>query len=304
MTLSILSLFAGYGGLDEAVKQVLDAEVRTYAEVDPAASRVLKKHYPDAPNKGDVTEIIWEHMPPVDIITGGYPCQPFSHAGHRKGESDERHLWPHVLNAIRTLRPRIAFLENVAGHLSLGFDQVLADLAEIGWDAEWCVTRASDCGAPHHRQRLFLLAYPHGDGSQAERLPRRPAQEITFNHDLQQLLAGLGRTANIDHECRLLWGDTGPRVLAWALLTGHAPPAATNRHVTHHDPDIWGGRFPEIKTQTNPEFVEFMMGLPAGWVTHPALGLSRAQQLKTLGNGVVPQQAAAALTQLLERTGL
>ena len=150
------SFFTGYGGLDIAV----GGELAWYAEIEPAACQVLAAHYPDVPNLGDITKIDWTSVPPVDILTGGYPCQPFSHAGNRKGKDDERHLWPFVCAAIDALRPRYAILENVAGHLTLGFADVLSDLASIGFDAEWSTFRASDVGAPHQRNRLFIVAYP------------------------------------------------------------------------------------------------------------------------------------------------
>lgn len=157
MTIRVGSLFTGYGGLDMAV----GGELAWYAEIEKAACQVLATHHPNVPNLGDITTIDWSTVEPVDILTGGYPCQPFSHAGLRKGKNDERHLWPYVCNAINTIRPRHAILENVAGHLTLGFADVLADLATIGYDAEWGTLRASDVGAPHQRKRLFIVAYPN-----------------------------------------------------------------------------------------------------------------------------------------------
>jgi len=159
------SFFTGYGGLDIAV----GGDLQWYAEIEPAACQVLTAHYPDVPNLGDITKIDWTTVPPVDILTGGYPCQPFSHAGNRKGKDDERHLWPYVCAAIDALRPRYAILENVAGHLTLGFADVLSDLARIGFDAQWGTFRASDAGAPHQRNRLFIVAYPAGINAQKPR---------------------------------------------------------------------------------------------------------------------------------------
>ena len=130
------SLFSGYGGLDIAVAAHYGASVAWHVEFDKHPSAILAHHYPDIPNYGDVTGVDWATVEPVDIITGGYPCQPFSHAGTRKGTNDERHLWPYFAAAIRILRPRLVVLENVAGHLTLGFDEVLADLAALGFDAE------------------------------------------------------------------------------------------------------------------------------------------------------------------------
>ena len=156
------SLFTGYGGLDIAVQQHYGADLAWYAEIDRHASTVLAAHHPGVPNLGDITAVDWDAVPPVDILTGGYPCQPFSHAGQRRGTDDERHLWPHVAAAVRALRPRIVVLENVAGHLSLGLGDVLGDLAALRFDARWQVVRASDAGAPHRRERVFIVATDAG----------------------------------------------------------------------------------------------------------------------------------------------
>jgi DNA (cytosine-5)-methyltransferase 1 len=153
------SLFTGYGGLDMAV----GGDLAWYAEVEPAACKVLAAHYPGVPNLGDITQVDWSAVEPVDVITGGYPCQPFSTAGKRKGKDDERHLWPYVRDAIGAIRPRWAVLENVRGHLSLGFADVLADLADLGVSARWGVVRAADAGAPHNRARLFIVADTDGE---------------------------------------------------------------------------------------------------------------------------------------------
>ena len=134
------------------------------SEINEHASLVLKKHWPDVPNLGDITQIDWTTVGRVDLICGGYPCQPFSNTGSRRGVNDERHLWPYFFNAIRVLRPRFVLAENVPGHLSLGFDRVLADLASIGYDAEWSLVSACSMGAPHTRERLYVVAYPEGHG--------------------------------------------------------------------------------------------------------------------------------------------
>ena len=152
------SLFSGIGGLDLGLERA-GWEVRWQCEVDDYCSRVLKKHWPDVPNLGDVTEVDWNGVERVDLICGGYPCQPFSFAGARKGTDDERHLWPYFRDAVRVLRPRLALLENVPGHLSLGFGTVLADLAALGYDTEWDCIPAAAVGAPHLRYRLFVVAH-------------------------------------------------------------------------------------------------------------------------------------------------
>jgi DNA (cytosine-5)-methyltransferase 1 len=165
-SLTVGSLFSGIGGIDLGLERA-GHRVLWHSEIDNYASRVLKKHWPEIPNLGDVKKINWSEVPNVDIIAGGYPCQPFSQAGKRKGKEDPRHLWPYVLDAIRTIRPRYALMENVRGHLTLGFGDVLADLAGCGYSAEWQIISAASVGAPHRRDRLFFVAYPEvfgGDG--------------------------------------------------------------------------------------------------------------------------------------------
>ena len=169
MTLTVGSLFSGIGGFDLGLERA-GMKVIWQSEIDQFACKVLKKHWPSVPNLGDITKIDWTKVERPDIVCGGYPCQPFSTAGRRGGENDTRHLWPAMHNAIRLLRPRYAIMENVRGHLSLGFGRVLGDLAEIGYDTEWQVIPAAAVGAPHKRDRVFIVAYPNNTGS---RTPKR-----------------------------------------------------------------------------------------------------------------------------------
>jgi DNA (cytosine-5)-methyltransferase 1 len=248
-------------------------------------------------------------------------------------------------------------LENVRGHLSLGFDVVLADLADLGWSAQWGVVRASDAGACHQRARLFIVAHPgsrqqpwastdrHGlsvasqcsywpsdahvaglEGPQSARGRFMPDGSPTADADLAGGQARgntrhnsqriwqqpVGLAAPIaDTECSgrqeeqsqssagrgesdatgggVDWGDYGPAIARWERVIGRPAPAPT-------EPGRTGA--PRLA----PRFVEWMMGLPDGHVTDPAIGISRNDQLKALGNGVVPQQAALALDVLLQGT--
>lgn len=346
--MKIGSLFSGYGGLDMAVAHVTGAALAWYSEIEPAACRVLSAHYPDVPNLGDITAIEWADVPAVDIVTGGYPCQPFSHAGHRKGKQDERHLWPHVADALSALRPGFVVLENVAGHLSLGFADVLGDLAALGYDARWGVVRASDAGAPHRRARVFIVANAarvngrreygvtasdgraewiqgsaggvyrdasdsdcHGYGEQlhAGRVAsmERHAESEASERARSIVRAGSAETAaDSDSAGSQAWDHTGPD--SQRLRLKSVGPAAPTTNWGRYEPAIrrWESLtrpapLPTIEHQgrlrLNPQFVEWMMGLPAGHVT--GHGLSNAQALKMLGNGVVPQQAHLALSLLL-----
>jgi DNA (cytosine-5)-methyltransferase 1 len=317
------SLFSGYGGLDMAV----GGELAWYSEIEPAACKVMEAHYPGVPNLGDITKVDWTAVEPVDVITGGYPCQPFSSAGARKGKNDERHLWPYVRDAIGAIRPRYAVLENVRGHLTLGFADVLADLACLGVSARWGIVRAADAGAPHNRARLFIVADANGKrqewagrtrggwyGSQDDSEPdadttsaERRAEESADLVSVARAATKLGecfefdRHSNGDHDAsqqpghwqgtkptrvggddrqgHTSWGPYKPAICRWQNIIGRAAPAPTvERNKRQH---------------LNPVFVEWMMGLPEGHVT--GHGLSASQELKMLGNGVVPQQAALAL---------
>lgn len=176
------SLFSGFGGLDDGSVRALLAlgarsvRVAWVADIDPGASRILAHRYPDIPNLGDITAANWTAMEPVDVVTGGFPCQDVSLAGNRAGlRPDTRSgLWAHMCYAVSILRPQLMVAENVRGLLSapahsdvepcpwcLGdangeppvraLGAVLADLADIGYDARWQGLRASDVGAPHAR---------------------------------------------------------------------------------------------------------------------------------------------------------
>ena len=159
-TLTVGSLFSGIGGLDLGLERA-GMRVIWQSEIDPYACKVLAKHWPEVPNLGDIKRINFADVVRPDVICGGYPCQPFSTAGFRRGEHDPRHLWPYVREAISALRPRYAILENVRGHLSLGGLSVLGDLAALGYNAEWHIIRASAIGASHRRERLVIVAYPN-----------------------------------------------------------------------------------------------------------------------------------------------
>lgn len=167
--LTVGSLFSGIGGLDLGLERS-GMEVAWQSEIDPYASRVLAKHWPNVPNLGDVTSIDWKKVPRVDLICGGYPCPAFSQAA--RGRNVAPDLWPWMRDAIAGLRPRFVLLENVAAHLGRGFSSVLADLHALGFNAEWSVVTACAFGAPHTRRRLFAVAHAHGD-----REPMRPVNE-------------------------------------------------------------------------------------------------------------------------------
>ncbi|SCL56302.1 DNA cytosine methyltransferase [Micromonospora chersina] len=163
------SLCTGYGGLDLAVELVLGGQLTWYAETDRHARTVLTHHWPHVPNLGDIRTIDWTHVPPVDVLTAGFPCQDISNAGKRAGiTGPHSSLWHHITTTLRVLRPPLVFVENVAALRRRGLDVVHADLATLGYDTSWLCLRASDIGAAHRRDRLFLLATTRGGGEHAD----------------------------------------------------------------------------------------------------------------------------------------
>ena len=185
--MKIGSLFSGYGGLDLAVSAVTGAEVAWHCEWEDAPGKVLEANFPGITNFRDVTKVDWATVPPVDILTGGFPCQDLSLAGKRAGlkEGTRSGLWLNFAEAIETLKPALVVIENVRRILSAtahsgvehcpwcmgdaGSEPVLralgavaGSLADIGYDCRWTGIRAADAGAPHNRFRVFIVAYPRG----------------------------------------------------------------------------------------------------------------------------------------------
>lgn len=139
---------------------------RWFCEIDPHCRNILARHWPGVPIYGDITAIDWSGVEPVDVLAGGFPCQPGSNAGKRLGTDDERWLWPEFARAIRALAPRYVLVENVAALLGRGFEHVITDLAALGYDAEWDCIPAAAVGAPHLRDRLWIVAYAQRCGTQ------------------------------------------------------------------------------------------------------------------------------------------
>jgi len=269
MTLTVGSLFSGIGGLDLGLERA-GMQVIWQSEIDPYACRVLKKHWKDIPNHGDIKRIQWGDVIRPDVVCGGYPCQPFSVAGHRNGTDDPRHLWPWVLSAISELRPRYAILENVRGHLSLGGLSVIGDLAAIGYDAEWRIVSAASVGANHRRDRIIIVAYPHNTGIGTPRCDiDKNWQEIQQKRQNITQFGTSGCSENV--------ADTNGEQLGQRRFEGDARQTNSRRvyngqRQTGYDGWQWW--------QTEPNVGRVADGIPA-----------RVDRLRCLGNAVVPQVA-------------
>lgn len=267
MTLTVGSLFSGIGGLDLGLERA-GMEVIWQSEIDPYACRVLNKHWPKVVNHGNIKEIDWARVERPDVICGGYPCQPFSTAGQRKGEDDPRHLWPWVRECISVLRPRYAILENVRGHLSLGGTTVIREIANLGYCVEWRLVSAASVGANHRRERIIMLAYPNDTGSGTPRRSMDRNEPTDFQewseHDTWNGASRRGTemadTPSPRREAFNLQAETdGAENAIYAYLR------ARRLH------EWW---------QTEPDVGRVANGVP-----------SRVDRLRGLGNAVVPQVA-------------
>jgi len=159
MKLKILDLFSGIGGFSLGLEATGHFETAAFCEIEPYCKQVLKKHWPTVPIFDDIRQLKGTDIGTIDIITGGYPCQPFSVAGKQKAEQDPRHLWPEYFRLIQELRPTWVIGENVSGHIKLGLDSVLEDLASEGYSTRTFSISASSIGANHKRERVWTVAY-------------------------------------------------------------------------------------------------------------------------------------------------
>jgi DNA (cytosine-5)-methyltransferase 1 len=299
MTLTVGSLFSGIGGFDLGLERA-GMKVIWQSEIDAFACKVLKKHWPDVPNLGDINKIDWTNIERPDVICGGYPCQPFSQAGKRGGATDPRHLWPAMFNAICNLRPRYALMENVRGHLSMGFGDVLGDLASIGFDAEWQVIPAAAVGAPHKRDRVFIVAYPNdaGVGTQRREVQREKssgeqkrevvAQYVFSRRGAEMADTNGGRQQKCDAQIGVVSvvGEGSQREFVantdgkFVEQYGSSSDVA-NKSQRWHD---------QRERQTTNDFGQW-------WEVEPDVGRvangvsDRVDRLRGLGNAIVPQVA-------------
>jgi DNA (cytosine-5)-methyltransferase 1 len=264
MTLNVLSLFSGIGGLELGLERA-GMHVVGQVEIDHYCRRVLARHWPEVPRHDDVrTCVQWwrsELRPDVDLICGGFPCQDISNAGRRAGIDGERSgLWAWMRDAIRDLRPRYALLENVSAILVRGLDTVAADLAAIGYDLQWDCIPAAAVGAPHRRDRWFGVAHAQserpGQGRSWRPAGTRANGQAEWAETLADAISVAGKTSNT---CRMLGRTT------------------TSGRVFRTD--------------------RRRSGLGQHWATEPAVGRvahgipARVDRLRALGNAVVPQVA-------------
>lgn len=309
------SLFSGIGLMDLGLENV-GFKAAWQCENDKQASKVLEYHWPEVPNFGDITKVDWSEVEPVDALVGGFPCQPFSSAGMRKGSSDDRWMWPEFFRAIRVLRPKFVVLENVSALLrSPEWGTILGDLANAGYDAKWRVLRASDVGAPHRRERVFAVAYSHSTPSGRTSRKILGSQTLRENGSEKSYGDGLGdgcQVVTYSHSKKRSlrqWKEQnaqrgnsqplfGPKCEGSQRAVGITPEARADPAEVNWGPYAAAIRKWEQLTRRcpapvdrdgrlSPRFVEWMMGAPHGWTDV----VSRTAAIRGLGNGVVVQVA-------------
>jgi DNA (cytosine-5)-methyltransferase 1 len=179
--MKVLDLFSGIGGFSLGLERA-GMQTAAFCEIEPFCRKVLKKHWPDVPIFEDVRKLRGEDVGTVDLVCGGYPCQPFSLAGKRAGAQDDRHLWPEVRRLLSETGAHWFIGENVAGHISMGLDEVLSDLESLGYTCQAFVIPACAVDAPHRRDRVWIVANNDGElrdrYSQHEIRARRYAVEL------------------------------------------------------------------------------------------------------------------------------
>jgi len=328
--LRCISLCSGYAGLEMGLKRAWP-NVRTvaYVEIEAFAcanlvAKIEEGKLDAAPVWTDVKTFPGDTFHNrVHIITAGYPCQPFSVAGKRQGTGDPRHLWPYIARIVEAVRPVWCIFENVAGHLTMGFGEVYCSLRDMGYSVEAGLFTAAEVGAPHKRQRLFIMAHRIGSGTRnsciRDRVYRQGIQqekpddgdEVRGNLTIDSQLADTGSTelqgrqsqpGNDEQERQAVTGSRGK----WPARPGQP-------QYEWEEPRVVGDAENNNKRRGGKSAMHrqrVKAGGPSGKAgpeAEPGVGravngsASRVDRLRLLGNGVVPQCAECAIRTLIER---
>lgn len=289
--MTVGSLFAGIGGFDLAAERV-GWDVKWQVEIDPYASAVLARHWPDAERFADVREV--RRFPAADVLCGGFPCQDISDAGLRAGLSGERSgLWRQLARAVRVVRPKYALVENVAALLGRGMGRVLGDLAARRYDAEWDCLPAAAIGAHHWRDRIWILAYPESNRVEGERLPGEGRQRVADADGRRSYVADDSSSGQRTRRTR--GSDSGGARESEQPLQA----VADARQQERIRGPLWAGRRERSACSLAEAYERHRSEVDGIWRAEPAVGRvvdgvpTRlvADELRVLGNAIVPQIA-------------
>ena len=310
--MKVLDLFSGIGGFSLGLERA-GMETAAFCEIDKKCHKVLKKHWPQVPIFDDVTKLTKEKLDErsitVNVICGGFPCQDLSVAGTGRGlEGSRSGLWFEYGRIISELRPRYVIVENVSALLNRGLDQVLGQLAQIGYDAEWHCIPASAVGAPHRRDRIWIVAYPtsgrfkglHYGYSETENVNsssthtnsdsfnRGSESQFTDNSERKTVYDELGRicpeVSNSDSSWKLQQERSKQNERGWISNNNQKVPNAMFKRLE---------RQRTISSRISEGLND--IGNNSGWEVEPDVGRvangvsNRVDRLKQLGNAVVPQ---------------
>ena len=270
--ITTLDLFAGIGGFAMGLEATGHFQTTCFVENEPYCQAVLKHHWPDIPVLGDIRNVRREELPDPSpgLICGGFPCQPFSHAGKQQAQDDPRHLWPEMFRLIRECRPTWVVGENVAGLINLGLDEILDGMASEGYATRTFNLPACAVGAPHLRQRLWIVAHSDSESEPDKSLDgSERAGQLGFGFMANTKRPGTGMEEHRGSgQRRESPNPSQPEVLRQEDGAGGTEGLATN-----------SGR-PEEWWEVEPSVGRVVDGLP-----------NRVPQLRALGNAIVPQIA-------------
>jgi len=273
MKLKHLDLFSGIGGFSLGLEATGGFETKAFCDIEKYPRQVLQKHWPHVKQYEDIKELNYERLKAdgidsIDIITGGYPCQPFSIAGRQKGEQDPRHLWPEYFRLVKELRPTWVIGENVSGHIKLGLDTVIEDLESEDYAVRPFSISASSIGANHQRERIWILA--HSRRSQWPRAEQRGENENETREENANQFERSSSTSEVDV------ANTNDERLQrqWQSRNQFTPRFNSSRESSEEGQGTVGQGWWE----SEPNMGRVAHGIP-----------KRVDRLKSLGNSLVPQ---------------
>jgi len=266
MKLKILDLFSGIGGFSLGLEATGHFETAAFCEIEPYCKQVLKKHWPTVPIFDDIRQLKGTDIGTIDIITGGYPCQPFSVAGKQKAEQDPRHLWPEYFRLIQELRPTWVIGENVSGHIKLGLDSVLEDLASEGYSTRTFSISASSIGANHKRERIWIIANSNGSKFLEENSSVRSEGTESIRSNIGSICENISKTNDVAN-------TSEERLQRQWESSGEFAQKLTSTNCGEEQQEGMGRKWWE----SEPRVGRVAHGIP-----------KRVDRLKTLGNAVVP----------------